>query len=1039
MTLATWSIRTPVPAVLLFILLTLLGAVGFSRLGIQQFPDMDLPTVKIAASLEGAAPAQLETEVARKIEDKLASLSRLDHITTTITDGKVDISVTFDIDKNSEEALNQVRNAVDGAKADLPAGMTSPSVSKVTAETRALLTYVARSDKLDEQDLSWLVDNEVTKAVLAAKGVAGVTRIGGIDREVHVELDPSLMAGLGISATSVSNQLKAVQKDSSGGLGEVGGKRQSLRTLGNVATVADIAAITIPLADGRHVRLDQIARVSDTHADRSTLAFIDGNQVMAFQVTRTKGFSDVEVAKAARESVAAFASLHPEVSITEVSTTVTPIIDNYEGSLHLLFEGALLAVVVVWWFLRDWRATVISATALPLSIIPTFAAMYALGFTLNIVSLLALALVVGILVDDAIVEVENIARHLRRGRSPLQAAMEAANEIGLAVIATTFTLVAVFLPTAFMGGIPGKIFRQFGITAAVAVLASLLVARLLTPMMAAYFMRPSRQEERDSPLMTRYLGWVRACIGRPGRTAMAGLAFFVLSLALIPLLPTGFIPAQDDSQTQVTLTLPPGSTLADTAAVAVRASELLRGIAEVNYTFASVGTATTGGGMEVTTTTDPRTTALTVELVPRSERSRKQQEVEADIRALMRKIPGIRVEVGRGGNGEQLQIALAGDDPVALESAASAVEADLRTLKGVGNVTSSAALQRPEIQITPDFARAAALGVTSDDLANTVRMATYGDYASALPKLNLPQRQIPIRVRLLPEVREKLGMLGQIRVPGKNGSVALASLAGIGLGSGPAQLDRIDRSRNITLNVELGGRALGDVMAEARQLPSMRSLPASVRIVGQGELQRMNELFGGFGFAMAIGIFCIYAVLVLLFHDFLQPATILAALPLSVGGALLALLLTGQAFSMPTVIGLLMLMGIVTKNSILLVEYAIMARRELGLNRTDALLDACHKRARPILMTTIAMGAGMLPVALGLGADPSFRQPMAIVVIGGLITSTALSLLVVPAFYILVDDLSPCLGRLLRKTGDKPDVLLLPVTPPQGSQDHARY
>lgn len=1013
MNFSAWSIRNPVPALLLFILMTVLGVMGFSRLGIQQFPDMDLPTVRIAASLEGAAPAQLETEVARKIEDKLVSLGRLNHITTTITDGAVNITVTFQLDKDGEEALNEVRNAVDGAKADLPAAMTDPSVSRVTAETRALLTYTITSDKLDEADLSWFVDNDVTKAVLAAKGVAGVTRIGGIDREVHVDLDPALMAGLGVTPSQVSTQLKAVQKDNSGGLGEVGGGRQSLRTLGAVASVAEVAAVTVPLSDGRLVRLDQIGRVSDTHAERSTLAYLDGKPVIAFGVMRTKGFSDVEVAGATQAAVTAFAAAHPEVTITEASTTVTSIIEEYQGSMHLLLEGGVLAVVVVWWFLRDWRATLVSATALPLSIIPAFGVMYALGFTLNTISLLALALVVGILVDDAIVEVENIARHLRKGKPPYQAAMEAADEIGLAVIATTFTLVAVFLPTAFMGGIPGKIFRQFGVTAAVAVLASLLVARLLTPMMAAYLMKPRQDQQQDSALMRRYLVWAAACLRHPKRTALAALVFFVLSLALIPLLPTGFFPAQDDAQSQVTLTLAPGSTLDDTAALARQAEALIRQVPEVRQVFASIGTSTMGGGMDATVTTDPRTAALTVELLPRGERSRKQQAIEADMRDRLSAIAGARVEVGRGGNGEQLEITLASDDPVALEQAALAVESDLRTLEGIGAVTSGTALQRPEIQITPDFARAASLGVTSSALAETVRMATYGDYSSALPKLNLPQRQIPIRVRLDPQVRENLDLLGQVRVPGNNGAVALASLASIGFGSSPAQVDRFDRSRYVSLVVELNGRALGEVMGEAKRLPSMRALPQSVHLVGHGELEHMNELFGSFGTAMAVGIFCIYAVLVLLFHDFLQPATILAALPLSVGGALLALLVTGSSFSMPTVIGLLMLMGVVTKNSILLVEYAVMARRQHGLSRFDALMDACHKRARPILMTTIAMGAGMMPIALGMGADPSFRQPMAIVVIGGLLTSTVLSLLVVPVIFVLVDDLLVRLKRLL--------------------------
>ena len=1005
MNVSAWSIRNPVPAILLFVLLTIFGLLGFKALGVQQFPDMDLPTIQIQASLEGAAPAQLETEVARKIEDKLASLSKLDHITTVINDGSVSIGVSFEIDKDSEEALNEVRNAVDSVKGDLPAEMNSPTVSKITFAGSALLTYVVDSGRMSEEETSWFVDNDVAKALLAVKGVSKVNRVGGIDREVHVDLDPDLMTGLGATLADVSSRLKAVQQDASGGKGEVGGQIQSLRTLGAVHTAAEIAGLNVPLSDGRRVDLGQIASISDTHSDRSTLAYLNGKPVIGFQVTRSKGYSDVNVAEGVRQAVKAFAASHPNVKIREVSNTVTPIENNFKGSMNLLFEGAILAVVVVWFFLRNWRATLISAAALPLSIIPAFLVMHLAGFSLNVISLLALALVVGILVDDAIVEVENIARHLRMGKSPYQAAMEAADEIGLAVIATSLTLVAVFLPTAFMGGISGKIFKEFGITAAAAVLASLMVARLLTPMMAAYGMRAIEEPHQDSRLMTRYLAWLRTCLKNRGKTICAALAFFVASMALIPLIPTAFFPAKDDGQTRVTIELPPGSKLEDTTQITLEAERRIRKLPAVTSVFASVGTVSSGSGMSASSSAAVNEATLTVDMRPRGERP-KQVKVEKQIRETLKTLPGARIAVGRGSNGDKLEVTLAGDDGELLEKAAAALERDMRaTLKGVGNVSSSAALQRPEIQIHPDYARAAQAGVTVENLADTVRLATYGGYSSSLNKLNLPQRQVSVRVRLKPETRADLDKISQLRVNGSAGQVSLASLADIRMGSGPSEIDRIDRNRNVTLTVELNGRPIGEVMREVRQLPTMQNLPQGVFMVEQGELQRMGEMLDSFGLAMAIGILCIYVVLVLLFRDFLQPATILTALPLAVGGAMLALLLTGNNFSMPVVIGLLMLMGIVTKNSILLVEYAIMARRNHNLSRFEALVDACHKRSRPILMTTIAMGAGMLPIALGLGADPSFRQPMAIVVIGGLITSTLLSLLVVPVVFTYVDDL----------------------------------
>jgi len=1017
MNISALSIKYPVPAILLFVLLTAFGVYGFQRLDIQHFPDMDQPTVNIAATLEGAAPEQLETEVARKIEDKLTSLRKLDHITTTITEGAVNIAVSFTIDKDSNEAVQEVRNAVDGAKNDLPSALQTPTVSKVTANASAMLTYAITSPSLGEEELSWFVDNDVAKALQSVKGVASVSRIGGVTREAHVDLDPALMAGLGVSPLTVSSKLKDMQSDSSGGQGDIGDQRQSLRTLGAVHTPQDLAAVAVPAAAGQMVRLDQIARIRDSHAERSSRAFRDGHEVIAFNVTRSLGFGDVAVAKRVREKVKAFAAAHPEVVISEQSNTITPIIENYDGSMHLLLEGAILAVIVVWLFLRDWRATLISATALPLSIIPTFGVIYLCGFTLNLVTLLSIALVIGILVDDAIVEVENIERHLRMGKPPYQAAMEAADEIGLAVVATTLTIVAVFLPTAFMAGIPGKIFRQFGVTAAVAVVMSLLVARLLTPMMAAYLLRATHGEERDGALMTRYLGWVRTTLRRRKTTAVAAGLFFAASLAMIPFLSSAFLPAQDDAQVTVSLTLPPGSTLAQTTAASLDAERRIRALPEVRKVFTEAGTATSGG-MEASSSADLTASTLIVDLAPRGERRLKQSGVEAKIREALRSLPGVRVSVGGSGNGEALQIVLTGDDSDLLNQTANKVEQEIRNrISGIGNVTSSAALQRPEIQLTPDYARAAALGVTSADLGQAMRVATFGDYAASLPKLNLSDRQVDVRVRMDPALRTDLDSIGQLRVAGGNGQVALASLGRLSIGSGPSQIDRLDRARQVTLTVELNGRVSGEVMREAKRLPTLSAPPAGIKLVEQGEVQRTSELMSSFGLAIGVGIFCIYAVLVLLFNDFLQPATILSALPLSLGGALLALLASRMSFSLPVLIGLLMLMGIVTKNSILLVEYAIMARRTNGMTRLEAVLDACHKRARPILMTTIAMGAGMLPNALGLGADPSFRQPMAVVVLGGLLTSTALSLLVVPVVFTFVDDAEIWLRRQASRLG----------------------
>ncbi|MGO8505260.1 efflux RND transporter permease subunit [Rhizobium leguminosarum] len=1033
MNFSAWSIRNPVPAILLFVMLAVGGLLAFKQLAVQNFPDMDLPTITVTATLDGAAPTQLETEVARTIEDSFAALSYLDHITTTITDGTVSIKVSFKLEKDSEAALNEVRNAVDGVKGDLPAQMETPTVTKVTVQSSALVTYAIRSTALNETELSWFVDNDLTKALLSVPGVGQVNRIGGIDREVHVDLDPATMASLGVTATTVSSQLKAVQADTSGGLGEIGGTRQTLRTLGALPSVEALKALRIPLANGQQVRLDDVASVTDSFAERSSMAYLDGKPVIAVEINRSNGFSDSGVADDVDKAIKQFASKHSNVQIEDAYSTIGPIIENYNGSMHMLYEGAILAIVVVWLFLRDWRATILSAVALPLSVIPTFLVMYLCGFSLNMITLLALSLVVGILVDDAIVEVENIARHLQMGKRPIDAALEAADEIGLAVIATTFTLVAVFLPTAFMSGIPGLLFRQFGITAAVAVLVSLVVARLLTPMMAAYFMKAHPVEQKDGRIMRAYMAIVKAAMNRRKTTVAVTAIVVALSLSTIPFLKSGFLPASDDARAQITLTLQPGATIEQTDVATRKAAEIVGKLTDVTRVFSSVGSVSSGGGPDSGTTSNVGSATIVAVLSPIGERDRKQSEIENDIRQALSVLPGMRVEVGSGGNGTKLDITLASDDANVLDSASTALEEQLRTLQGIGAVTSTASRQAPEIQITPDFARAAALGVTSSSVAEAVRVATDGEYSADLPKLNLPQRQVPIVVRFSPEARTSLDDIKNMRVAGTNGNVDLGSIADIRIGGSPSEIDRIDRMRNITLSVELNGRILGDVNREAQALPALQHLPSGVTLVEQGELQRSSELFQSFGLAMAIGVFCIYAVLVLLFHDFLQPLTLLMALPLSLGGALVPLVVTGTSFSMAAVIGLLMLMGVVTKNSILLIEYAIMSRRQ-GMSRFDALVDACHKRARPIVMTTIAMAAGMLPVALSLtGGDSSFRQPMAIVVIGGVMMSTLLSLIVIPVIFTFVDDLDEGLKRLVRRRGPAQEA----GEEPHASNDHA--
>jgi len=1031
MNVSAWSIRNPIPAVMLFVMLTFAGVFSFQAMKVQNFPDLDLPTVTIAASLPGAAPAQLETEVARKLENAVAPLQGLKNLSSKVQDGAVTVTAEFRLEKPVQEAVDDVRSAVQGVRADLPSDLRDPIVRKIDLAGQPVLAYTVRVPSMDDEALSWFVDNTVTKKLLSVRGVGAVTRVGGANRQVDVALDPQRLLALGVTAAEVSRALKQVQLESSGGRADLGGSEQPLRTLATVATAQELAGIELSLGGGnpnippKRVRLDQVATITDTVAEPRAAALLNGTPVVGFEVARSRGASEVEVGAAVRAALADLKASHPDMELTEAFDFVTPVEEEFDGSMVLLYEGAILAVLVVWLFLRDVRATFVSAVALPLSAIPAFIGMHYMGFSINVVTLLALSLVIGILVDDAIVEVENIERHLRMGKTPFQAAMEAADEIGLAVIATTFTLIAVFLPTAFMSGVAGKFFKQFGWTAALAVFASLVVARMLTPMMAAYIMRRSQHEHREPWWMPRYLVWVGWCLRHRFLTGLAAIGFFVGSLMLIPLLPTGFVPPDDNSQTQVYLELSPGATLKDTLHTAEAARVLLGQVKDVRSVYTTIGGGSAGsdpfaGGGAA----EARKATLTIQLTPRGQRERKQV-IEAQMREVLSNLPGVRSKVGLGGSGEKYILVLTGEDPATLGEAAAAVEKDLRTIPGLGSIASSAALVRQEVAIRPDFAAAADLGVTPANLSDTLRIATLGDYDAALPKLNLAQRQVPIVVKLVSEARQDMGLLERLTVSGTHGPVMIGQVAKLELTSGPAVIDRYNRSRNVTFEVELSGMPLGDVTQRVQMLPAIQGLPPGVKVVEVGDAEVMGELFASFGLAMLTGVLCIYIVLVLLFKGFLQPVTILAALPLSLGGAFVGLLIAGKSFSMPSLIGLIMLMGIATKNSILLVEYAIVARRGndgsdghpvvAPMPRFDALMDACHKRARPIIMTTLAMGAGMLPIAVGWGAaDSSFRSPMAVAVIGGLITSTFLSLLVIPAVFTYVDDFAQWVGRAWR-------------------------
>ncbi len=872
-----------------------------------------------------------------------------------------------------------------------------------------------------------------------------VSRDGGVSREVRIKLDPAKLDAAGVTAAAVSNQLRSSNINLPGGRGEIGGSEQAIRTVGSAASVEALRETLIPVGS-RTVRLGDLGDVTDEWSEPRGRARFNGDEVVGFAVSRAKGSSEVDVFNAVNAEVAKLDAERDDITITQVSNTTSDVINNFHASVETLLLGALLAIAVVFLFLRDWRATFISAVALPLSLIPTFWIMDITNQSLNVVSLLALSLTIGILVDDAIVEIENIVRHIRDGKAPYPAAIEAADEIGLAVMATTATLVAVFAPTGFMPGIVGQFFLTFAIASCVSVLFSLLVARTLTPLMGAFLLKRDQGKEHGDPFwMAPYLraldwvlgssapeqlredrekhrgSWFRRSVyyrlfdHRIWSLGM-GLLFFIGSLVLASFLPSEFIPVEDISRSTVTVQLPPGSTLEETDASVQRINRVLLQRPEVASVYSSIGSATVsfgpgggGGAGEV------RKANLTVNLVPRNQRKLTQQEFEQKMGPPLREIPGTRVQFGVAGDGGSsiLSVALVSDNPEALAEGATALERQMRDVPGLQNVISSAALVRPEILITPKPDIAALQGVSAANISQVARVATLGDSDQLLPKFNLGDRQIPIRVMLRQDARSDLAVLENLKVPTSSGSaVPLSAVADISFGAGPNQIDRLDRRRVATLTAELGSTPLSEATKAVNELPAMTNLPNGVMQQLTGDAESNAELGIGFAFALLTGIMLMYVVLVLLFGSFFHPITILAALPVSFGGAFFALLITGKSLSMPALIGMIMLTGIAAKNSILLVDYAIIAMHK-GMNRHDALMDAAHKRARPIIMTTMAMGLGMLPIALAFGEGTAFRSPMAIAVIGGLITSTVLSLLFVPVVFSLIDGIKTRLERIL--------------------------
>lgn len=998
---SAYSIRKPLPAILLFVVLLFLGIMSFKALPVTRFPNIDIPLVQVTINQSGATPAELETQVAKIVEDSVANITGVKHLITSLSDGVSTTAIEFRLEIDTDRALNDVKDAIEKIRPELPRTIDEPIIQRIDVEGQAILAYAAVSPGMTLEQLSWHVDDVIKRELLVVKGVGRVERYGGVKREIRVLLDPDRLLAYGVTAADINRQIRATNVDIGSGRGEVGQQEQAIRILAGAKTVAELADTKIAIAGGRYVRLSDLGRVLDDAEEARSFARLDGQPVVSFSVFRSKGASELSVADAVQNRLAELEKRYPDVTLSKIDDAVAYTRGNYEAAMTTLIEGAILAVLTVFLFLRNSRATLITAIALPLSAIPTFWAMSLMGFSLNLVSLLAITLVTGILVDDAIVEIENIVRHMRMGKSPYRAAMEAADEIGLAVIAITLTIVAIFAPVSFMGGVAGQYFRQFGLTVAVAVLFSLLVARLITPMMAAYLMRPVPPHDMEGGLIMRgYVHFLAATLRWRFLTLFVGMAVFAGSIYATAMLPTGFIPDEDTSRVVISAELPPGARLEDTRVMTDEVTRRLKNIPEVASVFVL-------GGVSPTGTLEVRRAAVNVRLVPKTERDKPQKELKAILSATIAGVPDVRAWFVNERGERELSFSLLSRDGDALAQGVSKVETAIRQLPGFFNVASKSALDRPEIRIVPQLDKASALGITPDQIAETVRVATIGDVDANLAKFTSGDRLIPIRVQVEENARENLQRISNLRLTNAAGkSIPLSAVADISFGRGPSAIDRYDRERRAEIGADLvKGFALGSAreafVAEVEKI----GLPEGVRLLATGDAEIQDEVANGFITAMGTGLMIVLGLLILLFGSVFQPITILLSLPLSFGGVVIALIATNNPISMPVYIGLLMLMGIVTKNAIMLVDFAVeeIAR---GTDRTTALLEAGRKRARPIVMTTIAMAAGMLPSAFALGDGGEFRAPMAIAVIGGLLVSTILSLVFVPSFFSVMDDLS---------------------------------
>jgi multidrug efflux pump subunit AcrB len=1112
--ISSWCIKNPVGPIVLFVGLMLAGLISFSRMQVNNAPDIDFPAAVVDVSQPGAAPNELETQVTQRVESAIRGVNGVEEMSSSIGEGYSSTFVQFQLGTPTDRAVNDVRNAIAQIRGTLPEGILEPQITRVDAEDEPISYIGAQTTDMTLEELSWYIDNTVAKRLLGLEGIAAVERVGGVSRNIRVILNPAALQSQGITAAQVNQQLRQSNMNGAGGRAEIAGSEQSVRVLGNARDAYQLSQTQIALPGGRFVKLADIAEVKDSNSEQRSLAKMNGRQVVTFYIQRAKGSSEVTAYDNAWKELKALEKENPKVRFSEVFNTVDYTKAQYKSAMEGLVEGAILAVLVVLLFLRDIRATAISALAIPLSAIPAFYFMTLMGITMNFMSTMAMGLVAGVLVDDAIVEIENIVRHMRMGKSGYQAALDAADEIGLAVMATTMSIVAVFFPVALMPGIAGQYFKAFGFTVVVSVLMSLLVARMITPLIAAYFLRShgaqphaawrwmdiylkvlnwsldttkavarrarvarvdlrmaylavplgiaavlaalnvvmmvqkAAPDPRPGAVMLFFafvgtligaaiaafvitilaglaVGWARGfensafaawsrSILRLGwasvfdhRLAMvgAGVATLVLTGVLFAMLPQSFFPPQNDDYSRVNITLPPGSTLKQTEAATDAVAALVSKDKNVERVFERVNIA-----------------SGRVNIVLRKDREVTSTEFERALSPALSAFPDARVSFqsqnggGPDGDSRDIMLFLGGDDPAKLTEVATKIAKEMESVPGLRAPRVGSQLAQPEITIKPRFDLAADLGVTTAALSQTIRIATLGDIEQNSAKFSLSDRQVPIQVSLSENARRDIQTLENLPVPTASGSsVPLRAVADIGFGSGPTTISRSNQLRRLSIGADLApGVVEGDVWAKVNALPSVVNLPQGVQKMNLGNQKWQAELLFNFAIALMSGVLLVFAVLVLLYRRFLAPFVNMGSLLLAPLGAAVALHIAGQPVSLFVLIGILMLFGIVAKNSILLVDFAVEMMNH-GMEKNAAIWEAGHKRAQPIVMTTVAMVAGMLPTAISISGDNSWRAPMGITVIGGLIFSTVLTLLLVPSYFSIAISLESRLARWLKR------------------------